>query len=79
MTRTLFDNLGENETTEAALVPSSKKRPLLTAEQLAEHLGVSRSWLYKRVASGSIPNIKFGTAIRFDVDEVIAFFKQKED
>lgn len=74
----LFDNQEENETTTGeVLALSTGKSPMLTVEQLAEHLGVSCSWLYKRVAADEVPHMKLGTAIRFDLEDVIAFFKSK--
>ena len=74
----LFDNQTENETTTEAAIILPTKRPLLTVQQLAAHLSVSQSWVYKQVGARKIPHIKFGTALRFDTDEVIAFFQKKE-
>ena len=54
--------------------------PLLTVEQMAEMLDVPKSWIYQRTQLGQkgIPHIKLGKYVRFDSDEVLAFFKKKE-
>lgn len=46
---------------------------ILTAEQLAERLGVSASWVYHRAES--IPRIKVGRSYRFSLNEVIEALK----
>jgi len=48
------------------------KAPLLTAEQLAEHLNVEDSWVYEKSRQGQIPTIKVGRSSRFNLDEVLA-------
>jgi excisionase family DNA binding protein len=45
---------------------------LLTAEELAGYLRVSRSWVYEAAREGSIPCIRVGALKRFDFDEVKA-------
>jgi len=44
--------------------------PLWNVEQVAAFLNVSRSWVYQSSASGTIPCIRLGAALRF-VPEVI--------
>jgi excisionase family DNA binding protein len=54
--------------------------PLLSAEQLAEHLGVPVGWLYQRTRlkdSGRIPHAKVGKYVRFDLGEVLAWLKEQ--
>jgi excisionase family DNA binding protein len=45
--------------------------------ELAEFLGVKPSWIYQRTRQGqsAIPFIRFGGLLRFDLEEVIKFFK----
>ena len=38
---------------------------ILTPQQLAEYLRVSRQWVYERVSLGEIPHIKVGKYLRF--------------
>ena len=46
---------------------------ILTAEQLAERLGVSASWIYHKAES--LPRIKVGRSYRFSLNEVIEALK----
>jgi excisionase family DNA binding protein len=48
---------------------------LLTAEQLANHLNVPKSWIYERTRDNSIPHIKIGKYVRFSLPEVLAWIK----
>lgn len=41
--------------------------------EAAKRIGMSVSWLYKRVAEGTIPYLKIGRAVRFDVAQLEAF------
>jgi excisionase family DNA binding protein len=38
---------------------------ILTPEQLAEYLQVSKQWVYERVSLGEIPHTKVGKYLRF--------------
>jgi excisionase family DNA binding protein len=44
---------------------TSGPEPLLTASQVAAHLGVPTSWVYEKSALGIIPSIKVGVYRRF--------------
>ncbi len=44
--------------------------PLLTAEELAAALRVSRSWVYEAARNGTIPCLRVGALKRFDLAEV---------
>ena len=52
---------------------------LVTVKELAEILNVPISWVYQKTAigPGAIPMVKLGKYVRFDPDEVISFFKDK--
>jgi len=54
-------------------------KPLITVQELAKVLNVPASWIYERTRHGqeAIPHVKFGKYVRFNVDEVIEFFREK--
>ncbi len=64
------------------IVPQLVSQPdkLLTVKELADALNVPSSWIYRRTRLGSqaIPFIRIGRYLRFDLEQVIAFFKNKE-
>ena len=45
---------------------------LLTAEELAEHLNLPRSWVYEQSRQGNIPTHRLGRYLRFNLHEVLA-------
>lgn len=50
---------------------------LLTVEAVAELVGLSTTWVYRRVERGEIPHLKLGRAVRFDLDELQAWLKNR--
>jgi excisionase family DNA binding protein len=67
------------------VMPTMKATPrrdgerLLTPEEAAAHLGMSKSWIYKRTADGSAPVHRIGGKVRFtqrDLDAWIALNSQ---
>ena len=44
----------------------TKKRDLLTVDQAAEYVGLSRSTLYQYASARIIPSLKLGRLLRFD-------------
>lgn len=48
---------------------------LLTVDELAEVLQVSKAWIYERTSRGTMPFIKVGHFVRFDRDEVMSWAK----
>ncbi len=52
---------------------------LIDVQQLAQILQVPRSWVYQRtrLGPGAIPHVKLGKYVRFNAQEVIAFFRAK--
>lgn len=44
--------------------------PLLTVSDTVTLLGVSESWLYKAVASRSIPHLRVGRLVRFSREQL---------
>lgn len=51
----------------------SDDNTLWTVKDAADFLRVSRSWVYQRVASGTIPYLKIGGLVRFDPEAIRAF------
>ena len=51
---------------------------LLTAEQVAERLGVSRDWVWAHARAGRIPHIRLGRYRRFREEAVEAWVTQLE-
>ncbi len=49
----------------------SSRRPLVTAQQVADHIGVHKATVYRMVTEGLIPCVRAGRAIRFDLDSVL--------
>ena len=54
------------------LVRAVKTQPLISAEALADALGVYRKTIYNHVKAGKIPYHYVGGILRFDLDEVLA-------
>ncbi len=55
---------------------------LLTIDELAERLRVPRSWVYSRTrmtGPGTIPRLKIGKYLRFSLQEVLTWLKEKQD
>lgn len=46
--------------------------PLLTARELGEAIGLKAATILDRWERGELPGYKFGRAVRFDLDEVLA-------
>ena len=58
------------------------KHNLLSVEEISEVLNVPRSWIYERTritGPGSIPCIRIGKYIRFELDEVIDWLKSQNE
>lgn len=43
---------------------------LLTADDVAGVLGVSRDWVYSEVRAGRIPHVKLGRYVRFRAESI---------
>ncbi len=60
---------------EERLPRSPEPEALLTVQDLARYLQVSRSWIYAQVAAGAIPHIRLPCGVRFrrsDIDSWLA-------
>jgi len=59
--------------------PTPARIPLkayLTVAELADWLGVSRSWVYQRTSTRRLPHVKLGAAIRFVPEDVEAWLSR---
>ncbi len=61
--------------------PSNRVRGLVNADEIARILSVPKTWVYERTRQGqkAIPFIRLGAYVRFEPEEVINFFKSKEN
>ena len=50
--------------------------PSLTVRDVARYLGMSTRWVHERVRRREIPCYRFGTALRFDHEEVRRWAEQ---
>jgi len=55
------------------------KESLMGVQELAAKLNVPVSWIYQhtRIGPKAIPHIRVGKYVRFDIDEVMKFFKSQ--
>ena len=51
---------------------------MLTAQQLADALGVHPNWVYNHAASGELPSYKVGAVWRFAPAEVAAWLTTRQ-
>lgn len=56
-----------------------RPEPFVTVEEVAELLGVKRSWVYEKSAAGLIPCIKIGRYNRYRVSDVIEALTAEAD
>ncbi|MBU4487931.1 MAG: helix-turn-helix domain-containing protein [Candidatus Omnitrophica bacterium] len=54
-----------------------EKRQLINADELSQMLGIRRDSVYRFVAQRRLPFVKIGRALRFDLDEINKFIKEK--
>lgn len=59
-----------NNTNHSKQLTASVDTPLLTIDQLANHLQVPKSWIYERTRGNSIPHHRIGKYLRFDLEEI---------
>ena len=53
----------------------SRERALRGVAWVAEFLHVSKSWVYQATASGTLPCIRVGAAVRFDPEVIKAWVR----
>ena len=52
-------------------MPASSPHELLTLEETAALLKVSKSWIYERTRKGAIPHLKLGKYLRFPLADLL--------
>jgi excisionase family DNA binding protein len=52
------------------------EKRLLSIAEAAQLLGISQSFLYKLAESKSIPHLRLGRAVRFDVAQIDAWLRR---
>lgn len=52
---------------------------LWTVQDIMRVLGVKKSWVYERTASGELPHIRLGAYIRFDPEDVRRYIQSKKN
>ena len=62
----------------AAIKDDKKFRRLVTVQEMATILRVPKSWLYERTRRNQISHLKLGRYVRFEPEQVIAYFKEKQ-
>jgi excisionase family DNA binding protein len=56
---------------------AGKPADVLTADEAAEYLRVSRKTLYRLVSAGKVPGQKVGRSWRFRREDLVAFLKAR--
>jgi excisionase family DNA binding protein len=52
--------------------------PLLTAQEVAERLGVSKDWVWAQARAGAIPHVRLGRYRRFRAEAIEAWIVDLE-
>lgn len=53
--------------------------PLLTVDQLAERLGVTKDWIWAQTRAGHIPHVQLGRYRRFREEAIEEWLRQLEE
>ena len=65
-------------TGEASVRPESRKGlDLLSIPEVCQELGMGKSWVYRRLKSGEIPNIKLGHNIKIKREELEQYLESQ--
>jgi excisionase family DNA binding protein len=54
-----------------------KSDHVLTASELAKFLNVHRLTIYRQAKSGTLPNFRVGTCVRFDPRAIAAWLRER--
>lgn len=58
--------------------PRTQPKPKLNAVQVGEHLGVPRTWVLEQARKGEIPHHRLGKYVRFELDEIEAWWNDRK-
>jgi excisionase family DNA binding protein len=53
--------------------------PLLTVDEAAEYLRISRRQVYNLLAAGELPHVRVGSRVRFDREALRAALEARDD
>jgi excisionase family DNA binding protein len=59
--------------------PRPTEEHLLTADQAAKRLGISRVFLYEKARLGEVRSIRIGRAVRFRPEDLDAYTRRKSE
>jgi excisionase family DNA binding protein len=62
----------------ATTLAEEDPRTLLTAEEVAERLRVTKCWIYAEVRAGRLPHVRLGRYVRFRARAIDAWIEQIE-
>jgi excisionase family DNA binding protein len=54
-------------------IPPASPHALLTLEETAAFLKVSKSWIYERTRKGTMPHLKLGKYLRFPLADLLVW------
>jgi excisionase family DNA binding protein len=58
--------------------PCQAASPLLTAQEVADRLGVTADWVYDEARADRIPHVRLGRNVRFDADAIHSWLRAIE-
>lgn len=58
---------------------SKQPERLVTAEEVAAHLGYEKGTIYSKVSRGEIPFVKLGHSVRFRLSEIDAWVRAQNE
>jgi excisionase family DNA binding protein len=62
----------------AATLAPRDPRALLTADEVAERLRVTKCWIYAEVRAGRLPHVRLGRYVRFRADAIESWIEEIE-
>jgi excisionase family DNA binding protein len=72
------DSAMKTENGSGATAVPEDPRALLTAEEVAERLRVTKCWIYAEVRAGRLPHVRLGRYVRFRARAIDAWIEQIE-
>jgi excisionase family DNA binding protein len=74
----ILEALADEELAPPPAPSPAEDKHLLTINQTAERLGMSRTWVYTQINSGDLPTIQLGGRTRIRPDDLDAFIRERE-
>ena len=54
----------------------TSEKGLMSYQDAAEFIGMSKSWLEKRVSQKEVPHLKIGRSVRFEMERLTKWWKK---